>query len=175
MMMMLLCMTGRVWNGILFLTEIFSWPSELFFKILMPQLKIIEIFHTPVSLVVEAIENFTQDQFKPLKLQFMYLPHGILFCKGLPGILHPSPCMDIKWNSPMTIGLCIVQLRLWGHFHLVQGRALVGTRGQSLQKTLEILHFMVPKIAQKTTVCVSFSPMFLTQIHRKIYCAMYPR
>ena len=37
----------------------------------------------------------------PRKLEFMDLPHGILFFQGTPGILHPFPCMDIKWNSPL--------------------------------------------------------------------------
>ena len=35
----------------------------------------------------------------PGKLKFMDLPHGILFFQGRPGVLHPSPCMDIKCNS----------------------------------------------------------------------------
>ena len=38
---------------------------------------------------------------RPGKLEFMDLPHGILSFKEGPGISHPSPCMDIKWNSPM--------------------------------------------------------------------------
>ena len=45
----------REGSGRDFFPAIFSWPSEFCFKILMPQLKIIEIFHTAVSLVVEAI------------------------------------------------------------------------------------------------------------------------
>ena len=33
----------------IFLTKIFSWPSEFCLKILMPQLKNLEFVHTPVS------------------------------------------------------------------------------------------------------------------------------
>ena len=35
----------------------------------------------------------------PGKLEFTDLPHENLFFQGWPGILHPSPCMDIKWNT----------------------------------------------------------------------------
>ena len=38
------------------------------------------------------------------KLEFMDLPHGILFFQGMLGILHPPPCMDIKKNSPILYG-----------------------------------------------------------------------
>ena len=31
-------------------------------------------------------------------LEFTNFLHGILFFQGWPGILHPSPCLDIKWN-----------------------------------------------------------------------------
>ena len=42
------------------------------------------------------------NQSSPGKLEFMDLPHGILFFQERPGILHPSPCMDIyemEWPS----------------------------------------------------------------------------
>ena len=39
----------------------------------------------------------------PGKRKVADLPYGTLFFQGRPGILHPSPCMDIKWNSPMQV------------------------------------------------------------------------
>ena len=36
------------------------------------------------------------------KLEFIDLPHEILFFHGRPGILHPPPCLNIKWNSPFA-------------------------------------------------------------------------
>ena len=50
------------------------------------------------------------------------------------------------FHTPVTTG-ALGTLRA---FQQVQGRALVGARGQSPRKTLEILNFMMPKIAQKT-------------------------
>ena len=35
----------------------------------------------------------------PGLLEFMDLPHGIQFFQGRQRILHPLPCMDIKWNN----------------------------------------------------------------------------
>ena len=36
----------------------------------------------------------------PENLEFLDLPRGILFFQGWPGILHPSPSMDIKSIGP---------------------------------------------------------------------------
>ena len=60
------------------------------------------------------------------KLEFTDLPHEILFFQGRPGILHPSHCMDIKWNSPIdrqtmrllvnhTLGKFTFSLLIFGH------------------------------------------------------------
>ena len=91
----------------------------------MPQLKIIEIFHTPVSLVVDAIV--------------------------------------LKARHAMTIGHCIAQLGLpgWdsgGTDSLPAGPGQIpgGNQGQSPRKTPEILHYMIPKIAQRTTSAFHF-------------------
>ena len=49
----------------------------------------------------DRLKNSLKTNSSPRKLEFMDLPHGIPFFQGRPGILHPSLCMDIKWNSPM--------------------------------------------------------------------------
>ena len=41
-------------------------------------------------------------------------------------------------------------------FQQVQDKALVGDKGQSSLKTMEILHFMMPKIVQKITLAFHF-------------------
>ena len=112
-------MTGRGGGGgrDFFLTEIFHDHPVNFFK-KKPQLKITEIFHTPVSLVVEGI---------------------------VP-----------KARHTMTIGTAGALGALTA-FQLVQSRALLKTRGQSPRKTLETLHFMMSKIAQKATLAFSCS------------------
>ena len=57
----------------------------------------------------DLLENSLETNSSHGKLQFTELPHGVIFLGGRPGILHPSPCMNIKWNSPRG--------RSWGKQH----------------------------------------------------------
>ena len=38
------------------------------------------------------------------KRRFIDLFHGVIFFQRGPETLHASPCMDIKWNSPLCSG-----------------------------------------------------------------------
>ena len=50
----------------------------------------------------DRLKNITKEQLKPWKLEFTDLPYGMLFFRGWPGILDPSSCMDIKWNTTLN-------------------------------------------------------------------------
>ena len=45
----------------------------------------------------DCLENFTKINQSTGRRDLL---HRILFFQGRPGILHPSSCMDIKWNNP---------------------------------------------------------------------------
>ena len=114
-------------------------PQRIFFKILMPQLQIIELFHTPVSLVEEAI---------------------------VP-----------KARHAMTIGPCIVQLGGSGCTDSLPtgpGQSPGGDQGAKSPKNCGNTAFYDAKNCPENHSFFSFLHMFLTQIHRKIYCGMYP-
>ena len=47
----------------------------------------------------DRLETLLKTNSSPGKFEFIDLTHGISFFQEWPGILHPSLCMDIKWNT----------------------------------------------------------------------------